>query len=48
MFVSDAAALYGEIIAGALPFTLVFFFGDFLVTTFLRAAFGGKLTFKSF
>ena len=42
----EIAQLYVDIVSAALPFTLVFFFGDFIVTTFLRAAFGGRLTFK--
>lgn len=48
MEINDIISLYVDCISYALPFTLVFYFGDFLVTTFLRAAFGGKLSFKSF
>lgn len=48
MTVNDIVALYVECIQIALPFTIVFYLSDFLVTTFLRAAFGGKLSFKSF
>lgn len=42
----EIVQLYAEVISQALPFTITFFFCDFLVTTFLRAAFGGRLSFK--
>lgn len=48
MAVSEIIALYVECIQIALPFTICFYICDFLVTTFLRVAFGGKLSFKSF
>lgn len=48
MAIADIVSLYVECIEYALPFTLIFFFGDFLVTTVLRAAFGGRLTMKTF
>ena len=48
MEIADIVALYVEVIQIALPFTIVFYMGEFIVTTFLRAAFGGKLTFMSF
>ena len=48
MDVSSIVQLYVDCITYALPFTLVFYFCDFLVTTILRAAFGGHLSFKSF
>ena len=48
MTINAIVALYVECIEIALPFTITFYLCDFLVTTFLRAAFGGKLTFKSF
>jgi len=48
MEISAIVSLYVECIRIALPFTIVFYISDFLVTTILRAAFGGKLTFKSF
>lgn len=48
MVVSEIVELYVECIEIALPFTITFYLCDFLVTTFLRAAFGGKLSFKSF
>lgn len=46
MVVADIVSLYVECIQYALPFSLVFFFCDFLVTTIIRSAFGGKLTFR--
>lgn len=48
MQVNEIVALYVECIQIALPFTIIFYLCDFIVTTFLRVAFGGKLTFKSF
>lgn len=48
MEINDIVALYVECIQIALPFTIAFYLCDFIVTTFLRVAFGGKLTFKSF
>lgn len=47
MAINDIVALYVEVIEIALPFTIVFYMSEFLVTTFLRAAFGGRLSFKS-
>lgn len=41
--VSLAVSLYVEIIQDAIPFALVFGFGNLIVNTFLTAAFGGKL-----
>lgn len=48
MQVNEIVALYVECIQIALPVTLVFYLGDFITTTILRAAFGGRLSFKSF
>lgn len=48
MEISDMVLLYVGCIEIALPLTLVFYICDFMVTTFLRAALGGRLTFKSF
>lgn len=47
MEISDIVALYVQCIQIALPVTIVFWMCDFIVCTFLRAAFGGKLTFGS-
>lgn len=46
MELSDIVSVYVQVIREALPFTLVFFFGDMIVTTFLSSAFGGRFTFK--
>lgn len=47
MEIADIVKLYAECIEIALPVTIAFWIGDFIVCTFLRAAFGGKLTFGS-
>lgn len=38
--------LFADCIREALPFTVLFWMGDMIVSTILRAAFGGKLVFK--
>ena len=38
--------LFAEIVHEAVPFTVVFWFGEMMVTTFLRSAFSGRLSFK--
>ena len=43
---ADIILLFAEVIEQALPFTVLFWMGEMLVTTFLRAAFGGKLSFR--
>lgn len=48
MAVSDIVSIYVECMMIALPVAIVFFLGDFMVTTVLRAMLGGRLTFKSF
>lgn len=47
MEVSEIVALYNECAAYFLPFTIVFWLCNFVVTTILRAAFGGKFDFRS-
>ncbi len=47
MDVSEIVALYNECAAYFLPFTFVFWMCNFVVTTILRAAFGGKFDFRS-
>lgn len=44
----EIIALYADVIREALPFTVLFWMGEMLTTTFLRAAFSGKLSFKAF
>lgn len=48
MTVADIVQLYVDVITIALPFTITIWACDFIVGVFLRAAFGGKLTFRSF
>lgn len=43
---TEIVSLYVEVIQVALPFVVIFWVCDFLVQVFLRAAFGGKLTFR--
>ena len=45
---NEIIALYVDCIKIALPFTITFYICNLLVSTFLRTAFGGKLTFRSF
>lgn len=42
---SDIVALYVDIVRSAVPVALVFGFGDLMVSTLLRVAFGGRLSF---
>lgn len=48
MELTAIVSLYVEIVESAIPVALVFGFGDLIVATFLRAAFGGRLSLKSF
>lgn len=43
---AEIVALFVDVIQVALPFTIVFWMCDFVVQVFLRAAFGGRLTFR--
>lgn len=45
---AEIILLYVECISIALPFTIIWYICDFITCTILRAAFGGRLTFKSF
>lgn len=45
---TEIILLYAECIKTALPFTIIFYIGDFITCSILRAAFGGRLSFKSF
>lgn len=44
---TEAIAIYTEVITYALPFAIAFEVGNLIVSTFLRAAFGGRLWFGS-
>lgn len=46
MVVQDIIALYIEVMQEAIPFAVVFWMGNLIVSTFCRAAFGGKLEFR--
>lgn len=46
MEIAEIVGLYVQCLQYALPFVIVFFFCDLIVTTFLRAAFGGRFTFR--
>lgn len=46
MSVADIALLYAECVKLALPFAFVFWAGEMFVTTVLRTAFGGRLSFN--
>lgn len=46
MEIADIVGLYVQCLEYALPFAIVFFFCDFITTTVLRTAFGGRLTFR--
>lgn len=42
----EVVTLYAEILKLALPFTFVFWCCEMITTTILRAAFGGRMSFK--
>lgn len=42
----EAIRLYTEVITAAIPFGVAFAIGDIIVTTFMSAAFGGKIRFR--
>lgn len=44
MELSDIVLLYVDIVRSAVPVALVFGFGDLIVSTLLRVAFGGRLS----
>lgn len=46
MEIADIVSLYVQCVTVALPFTITFWICDFIVTTYLRAAFGGRLSFR--
>ena len=46
MEIADIVSLYADIVSMAVPFTFIFWVGEMIVSTFLRSAFGGKLSFK--
>ena len=46
MTVSAAVDMFNEIMSCALPIALVFEIGNLIVSTFMRAAFGGRIEFR--
>lgn len=42
----EVVKLYAEIVKLAIPFTFVFWVCEMITTSILRAAFGGRLSFK--
>lgn len=46
MEMTEIIALFTEIVREAVPFTIAFWMGEMIVTSFLRVAFSGKLSFK--
>ena len=42
---NDAISLYAQIVTGAIPYAVTFAIGDLIVSSFIRMAFGGKVTF---
>lgn len=47
MTVAPIVSLFCDVVAISLPFSIVFWAGELIVTTVLRAAFGGKLSFRA-
>lgn len=42
----EVVKLYAEMLKIALPFTFIFWVCEMITTSILRAAFGGRLSFK--
>lgn len=42
---NDAINLYAQIVSGAIPYGIAFALGDMIVCTFMRMAFGGRISF---
>lgn len=47
MEVTEIIVLYADCIREALPFTVFFWMGEMITSTILRAAFGGRLSFRA-
>lgn len=47
MQIADIVTVYVQCIREALPIAVVFWFGDMIVSTVLRSAFGGRLSLKA-
>lgn len=46
MEIADIVMLYAQCMEFAVPVAVVFYLGDLVVSTMLRTAFGGTLTFR--
>lgn len=46
MEIAPIVSVYVDIVQAALPVAFVFWAGELIVTSFLRAVFGGRLSFK--
>lgn len=46
MSVEPIVLLFCDVVGISLPFAIVFWAGELIVTTVLRAAFGGRLSFR--
>lgn len=46
MDVADIIQLVTQVYSEAIPFALIFWIGELIVTTFCRAAFSGRLSFR--
>lgn len=46
MQISDIVLLVTQVYTEALPFAICFWMGELIVSTFLRAAFSGRLSFR--
>lgn len=47
MPITDIVSCYVSIVQYALPIAIIFGLGDLCVGTILRAAFGGRMTFRA-
>lgn len=47
MSVEPIVSLFCDVVGISLPFAIVFWAGELIVTTVLRAAFGGRLSFRA-
>lgn len=43
---TDAVKLFSEIVACAIPYGVAFALGDMIVSSFMRMAFGGRVSFR--
>ncbi len=46
MVLTEIVELFAEIVRESVPFTIIFWMGEMIVTTLLRVAFSGRISFK--